>query len=82
MDQVGGLDGLKNRSEKCEGPGEGGQRGKEPKWEMRWTRRGGVDGVNNRSGKCEGPSWRGGGDQRLFEKNFLKKKTKNINQTC
>jgi len=36
-DQAGGLDGLKNRSGKCEGPGEGGRRGKEPEWEMRRT---------------------------------------------
>ncbi len=67
-DRSRGLNRLKNRSGKCEGPGEGGQRGKEPEWEMRRTGRGGgVDGVKNRSGKCEGPGQRGG-DQWLFEK--------------
>jgi hypothetical protein len=37
-DRAGGIDGLKNRSGKCEGPGGGGgRRGKEPEWEMRRT---------------------------------------------
>jgi len=36
-DRARGLDGLKNRSGKCEGPGEGGQRDKELEWEMRRT---------------------------------------------
>jgi hypothetical protein len=36
-DRAGGLNGLKNRSGKCEGPGEGGRQGKEPEWEMRRT---------------------------------------------
>ncbi len=29
----GGVDGLKDRSGKCEGPGGGGRRGKESEWE-------------------------------------------------
>jgi hypothetical protein len=33
-DRAGGIDGLKNRSGKCEGPGEGDQRVKKPEWEM------------------------------------------------
>jgi len=33
-DRVGGIDGLKNRSGKCDGPAEGDRRVKEPKWEM------------------------------------------------
>jgi hypothetical protein len=40
----GGIDGLKNRSGKCEGPAEGDQRVKEPEWEMRRTGRGGSTG--------------------------------------
>jgi hypothetical protein len=36
----GGIDGLKNRSGKCEGPARGDQWVKEPKWEMRRTGRG------------------------------------------
>jgi hypothetical protein len=43
-DRPGGLDGLKNRSGKCEGPGKGGRRGKKPKWEMRRTGQGGRRG--------------------------------------
>ncbi len=39
-DRAGGIDELKNRSEKCEGPDGGG---------------GGIDEIKNRSGKCEGP---------------------------
>ncbi len=53
-DQLGGIDGLKNRSGKCEGPVGGDRRVKEPEWEMRRTGRGGVDGLKNRSEKCEG----------------------------
>jgi hypothetical protein len=79
-DRPGGIDGLKNRSGKCEGLGEGARWVKEPKWEMRRTGRGGVNEVKNRSGKCKGPGRRGG-DQRLFEKKSFFKKTKNINQT-
>jgi len=39
-DWARGIDGLKNRSGKCEGPGEGDRRVKEPEWEMRmlWNR--------------------------------------------
>jgi hypothetical protein len=42
-DRPGGLDGLKNRSGKCEGPAEGGgsRRGKESEWKMGRTGRGG-----------------------------------------
>ncbi len=36
-DRAGGIDELKNRSGKCEGPGGGARRGKEPEWEMRRT---------------------------------------------
>ncbi len=36
-DRARGLDELKNWSGKCERPGEGGRRGKEPEWEMRRT---------------------------------------------
>jgi hypothetical protein len=36
-DRAGGIDGLKNRSGKCEGPGGGARRGKEPEWEMQRT---------------------------------------------
>ncbi len=36
-DRPGGINGLKNRSGKCEGPAGGDQRVKEPKWEMRRT---------------------------------------------
>ncbi len=43
-DRAKGLDELKNRSEKCEGPGEGAQRVKEPEWEMRRIGRGGRRG--------------------------------------
>ncbi|CAM6021879.1 unnamed protein product, partial [Sphagnum balticum] len=38
----GGINGLKNRSGKCEGRGGGGQRGKEPEWAMGRTGRGGT----------------------------------------
>ncbi len=58
----GGVDGVKNRSEQCEGPGRGARWGKEPEWAMRRTGRGGVNGVKNWSGKCERP---GGGDRRV-----------------
>jgi hypothetical protein len=33
-DRAGGIDGLKNRSGKCEGLGGGDRRVKEPEWEM------------------------------------------------
>ncbi len=54
----GGLDGLKNQSEKCEGPAGGNRRGKEPKSKMRRIGRRGLDGLKNRSGKCKGPARR------------------------
>jgi hypothetical protein len=44
---LGGIDGLKNQSGKCEGPGEGARRVKEPEWKMRRTGRGGVDKIKN-----------------------------------
>ncbi len=34
MDRPEGIDGLKNRSGKCKGPGRGARRVKEPEWEM------------------------------------------------
>jgi len=43
-DQAGGINELKNRSGKCEGPGEGARRVKELEWEMRRTGRGGSTG--------------------------------------
>jgi hypothetical protein len=42
-DRPGGIDGLKNRSGKCEGPAEGAQRVKEPEWEMQRTGAAGGD---------------------------------------
>ncbi len=36
-DRAGGLNGLKNQSGKCEGPGGGARRDKKPEWEMRKT---------------------------------------------
>ncbi len=44
-DRSRGIDGLKNRSEKCEGPTGGVRRVKELKWEMRRT--GAVGGGTN-----------------------------------
>ncbi len=44
-DRARGIDGLKNRSGKCEGPGGGARRDKEPEWEMRRTRA--ARGVTN-----------------------------------
>jgi hypothetical protein len=40
-DRVGGIDGLKNRSGKCEGLAGGDRRVKELEWEMRRTGQGG-----------------------------------------
>ncbi len=51
-DRAGGLDGLKNRSGKCEGPGGGGRRGKEPEWEMQRTRAGGGGGGGGGTNGC------------------------------
>jgi len=65
-----GIDGVKNRSGKCEGPkGLGWGFDGLNNWsgKCQGPRAGGVDGVKNRSGKCEGPRLRGE-DQRLFEK--------------
>jgi hypothetical protein len=71
-DRPGGIDKLKNRSGKCEGPGGGARRVKEPEWQMRRTGRGGVDGIKNRSEKCEGPGRRGGTNGCLKRKVFFK----------
>ncbi len=56
---------LKNRSEKCEGPGGGGRHDKEMEWEMRRTGAAGgiVRELKNRSEKCEGPGGGGGVDR-------------------
>jgi hypothetical protein len=43
-DRAGGIDELKNRNGKCEGPARGDRQVKEPEWEMRRTRRGGSTG--------------------------------------
>jgi len=43
-DRAKGIDGLKNWSEKCEGPVEGDRRIKNLEWEMRRIRRGGSTG--------------------------------------
>ncbi len=66
-DRSRGLDELKNRSGKCEGPVGGDRWVKESEWEMRRIGRGGR--------RDKEPEWemrrtgaRGGGDQRLFEK--------------
>jgi hypothetical protein len=73
-DWSGGIDGLKNRSGKCEGSARGARRVKEPEWEMRRTGGGGLDGLKNQSGKCEGPGRGGGGGTNgcLKRKVFLK----------
>ncbi len=41
-DRVGGIDGLKNWSGKCEGLTEGDRQVKEPEWEIRRIGRGGL----------------------------------------
>jgi len=71
MDRPGRIDGLKNRSGKCEGSGEGARRVKEPEWEMRRTGRGGQQGKE--------PEWemrrtraRGGTNGCLKRKVFFK----------
>jgi hypothetical protein len=43
-DRARGINGLKNRSEKCEGPGGRGRQVQEPEWEMQRTGRGGSTG--------------------------------------
>jgi len=68
-DRAGGLNGLKNRSGKCEGPGGGGRRGKEPEWEMRRTGQGGRRG---KEPDFEGLGRRGGTNGCLKRKVFLK----------
>jgi len=79
MDRPGGIDGLKNQSGKCEGPGRGARRVKEPEWEMRRTGWGGRQGKEP-EWECEGPGR--GGDQRLFEKKSFKKKPKTSTKHC
>jgi hypothetical protein len=62
-DRPGGLDGLENRSGKCEGPPGGGGGSTSYRTEVGYgkdrRKGGGVDGVENPSGKWEGPA--GGG---------------------
>jgi hypothetical protein len=70
-DRARGINGLKNRSGKCEGPGGGDRRVKKPKWEMRRTGRGGLDKLKNRNGKCEGPGGGGGRRGTLQEKHVF-----------
>ncbi len=71
-DRPGGIDGLKNRSGKCEGSGGGARWVKEPEWEMQRTGRGGgVNGVKNRNGKCKGPRQQGGTNSYLKIKVFF-----------
>ncbi len=55
-DRPGGIDGLKNRSGKCEGSARGDRRVKEPEWEMRRTGAAGGGG--------------GGGPNLFFKKKF------------
>jgi len=80
-DRAGGIDGVKNRSGKCVGPGEGinGLKNRSGKCEGSGGV-GGVDGIKNRSGKCERLG--GGGDQRLFEKKSFFKKPKTSTKHC
>ncbi len=79
-DRPGGIDGLKNRSGKCEGPvgGINGLKNQSGKCEGPAE---GLNGLENRSGKCEGPGW-GGGDQQLFEKKSFFKKPKTSTKHC
>jgi hypothetical protein len=53
-DWAGGIDGLKNRSGKCEGLVGGIDRLKNRSGKCEGSG-GGLDGLKNRSGKCEGP---------------------------
>jgi hypothetical protein len=72
-DRAGGIDGLKNRSGKCEGLGRGlnGLKNRSGKCQGPGGG-GGVDGVKNRSGKCEGPAQQGGTNSCLKRKVFFK----------
>jgi hypothetical protein len=64
----GGVDGIKNRSEKCRGPDERVvDRLKNRSEKCEGSNEKGIDGLKNWSAKCEGPG-RGGGKQWLFEK--------------
>jgi hypothetical protein len=49
----GGIDGLKNRSGKCQGPVGGDRRVKEPEWEMRRTGQGGSTGERTGVGNAK-----------------------------
>jgi hypothetical protein len=53
----GGVNKVKIRSGKFEGPGRGARRGKKRQWEMRRTKE--VDEIKIRSEKFEGPSEKG-----------------------
>ncbi len=64
-DRARGIDELKNRSGKCEGPGGGIDELKNRNGKCEGPGEGGLDGVKNRSEKCEGPGG-GGGDQQFF----------------
>jgi hypothetical protein len=68
----GGLNGLKNWSGKCKGPGEGGVDGLKTWSEKCKGLGGGIDKVKSRSGKCEGPGQRGANGclkRKVFKKN-------------
>ncbi len=71
MDRPGGIDGLKNRSGKCEGPGGGLDELKNRSGNCEGPGKG-VDRVKNRSGKCKGPGRGGGTNGCLKRKVFLK----------
>ncbi len=71
-DRPGGIDGLKNWSEKCEGPAGGDRRVKEPEWEMRRTGRGGSTGERTRVGNAKDRGGGGGTNGCLKRKVFLK----------
>jgi hypothetical protein len=58
-DPPGGINGLKNRSGKCEAPGGGARRVKGPEWEMRRIEQGGSTGQRTRVGNAK--DWGGEG---------------------
>ncbi len=74
----GGIDRLKNRSGKCEGPVGGLDRLQNRSGKCEGSAEG-LDGLENRSGKCEGL---GQGDQQLFQKKFFLKKPKTSTKHC
>jgi hypothetical protein len=71
-DQASGIDGLKNRSEKCEGLARGDRRVKEPEWEMRRIGRGAQ--------RVKEPEWEmrktGGGGRRGKEPEWEMRRTR------